>query len=96
MSRQCSVTPEYLSSKCDVGMSVENVSVVVNIETLKGQLIAHKFSPGWMVGVVKNVEKKKSVAGQFAVKCKSEKFCWTEKLSKEDYGVDKYWCFLLL
>ena len=48
-------------------MSVENVSAVVNIKTLKGRLIAHKFSNGWAVGVVRSVEKK-SVAGQFAVK----------------------------
>ncbi len=63
---QYSVTPECLSSKCDVGMSVENVPVVVNI----------------------------NVAGQFAIKFKSEKYCWTQKLNKEDYGVGKY--FLLL
>ena len=33
-----------------------------------------------------------SVAGQFAaVKYKSETYCWTQKLNREDYGVDKYW-----
>ena len=32
--------------KCDPGMSVENVSVVVNIKTLKGQCIAHKLLGG--------------------------------------------------
>jgi hypothetical protein len=53
-------------------MSAENVPAVVNIKTLKGRLIAHKFSTGWAVGVVKSVEKKNSVADQFAVKCKSE------------------------
>ncbi len=37
-------------------------------------------------------KKKKSVAGQFAaVKYKSETYCWTKKLNREDYGVDKYW-----
>jgi len=36
-------------------------------------------------------KKKKSVAGQFAeVKYKSETYCWTKKLNREDYGVDKY------
>jgi hypothetical protein len=54
--------------------------------TLKGQFIAHKFSTGGVVGVVKSVEKKKSVAGQFAVKYKSETYGWTQKLNKEDYG----------
>ena len=43
---------------------------VVNIKTLKGRFIAHKFSTGWAVGVVRILEKKKSVAGQFAVKYK--------------------------
>ena len=40
------------------------------------------------------MEKKKSVAGQVAVKYKSETYCWTRKLNKEDYGVDKYWVLL--
>jgi hypothetical protein len=39
--------------------------------------------------VVKSVEKKKTVAGQFAVKDQTETFC-CKKLSKEDYGLDKY------
>ena len=46
--------------KCDAGMSVENVPAVVNIKTMKGRFIAHKFSSGWAVGVVKSVEKNKS------------------------------------
>ena len=57
--------------KCDAGMSVENVAAVVNIKTLKRRFIAQKFSTGLAVGVVKSVEKKKSVAGQFPVKYKS-------------------------
>ncbi len=32
------------------------------------------------------MEQKKSVDDQFAVKYKSEMYCWTKK---EDYGVDK-------
>ena len=37
-------------------------------------------------------KKKKSVAGQFAaVKCRSETYYWTQKLKREDDGVDKYW-----
>jgi hypothetical protein len=71
--------------KCDAGMSFENVPVVVDIKTLKGRFIAHKFSTGWVVGVVKRVEKKKSVDGQFADKYKPETYCWTQKLNKEDY-----------
>jgi hypothetical protein len=44
-----------------------------------------------MVRVVKSVENKKSVAGQFAVKYKPETYLWTQKLNKQDYGVDKHW-----
>jgi hypothetical protein len=71
--------------KGDAGMSVEDVPVIVNIKPLKGSLIAHKFNTGWSVGVVKSVEKKKSVAGQFTVKYRSETYCWTKKLNREDY-----------
>ena len=44
--------------------------------------------------MVKSVEKKKSVSSHFAVKYKEETHSWTQKLSKEDYGVDKYWVLL--
>ncbi len=40
--------------------------------------------------------KKKSVAGQFAAKYRSETYCWTQKLNREDYGVDKYWVLLFV
>ena len=60
--------------ECDAGMSVEDVPAIVNIKTLKRRLIAHKFNTGWAVGVVKSVEKKKSVTDQFAVKYKSETY----------------------
>ena len=39
---------------------------------IKARFMAHKFSTGWAVDVAKSVEKKKSLAGQFAVKYKSE------------------------
>ena len=40
-------------------------------------------------------KKKKSAADQFgAVKYRSETYCWTQKLNREDYGVDKYWVLL--
>ncbi len=44
--------------------------------------------------MVKSVEKKKSVADQCAVKYRSETYSWTQKLNREDYGVDKYWVLL--
>ena len=37
-------------------MSVENVPVVVNKKTLKVRFMAHKFSTGWAVGVVKTTK----------------------------------------
>jgi hypothetical protein len=41
--------------------------------------------------------KKKSVAAQFAaVKYRSETYCWTQKLNREDYGVDKCWVLFFL
>ena len=80
--------------ECEAGMSTENVPESVDKKTLKGRFIAHKFSTGWPVGVVKSVQKKNSVAGHFAVKYKSATYYCTQKLNKEDYGVDKY--FLLL
>jgi hypothetical protein len=48
--------------------------------------------------VVKSVEKN-SVSGQFADRALShydqtETYCWTPKLNKEDYGVDKYFQLL--
>jgi len=68
-------------------MSVESVLAVVNTKTLKDELL-HRSS--LLGGVLKRVEKKKSVAGQFAVKYKSEAYRWTKKLNKEYYGIDKY------
>ena len=65
-----------------------------NIRTPKAGFIAHKFSTGWAVGVVKSVEKEKSVAGQFAVKYKPETCCWTKNLNTKDHGIDKYWVLL--
>ena len=44
--------------------------------------------------MVKSVEKKRSAAGQFAVKYTLETYSWTQKLNREDYGVDKYWVLL--
>jgi hypothetical protein len=44
-------------------------------------------------GVCLSFKKKTmSVTGQFAVvKHGSETYRWTQKLYREDYGVDKYW-----
>ena len=44
--------------------------------------------------MVNSVERNESVAGQFAVKYKTETLSWTNKVSKEDYGKGKYWVLL--
>ncbi len=68
---ECDVHETLDDYKCDVGMSVENVPAVVNIKTLTGRFIAHRFNKFsiWLtVGVVKSVETKngkKSVPGPF-------------------------------
>ena len=80
-----SVTLECLSRMC---------LRLFNMKTLNGRLIAHKFNTAWAAGVVESVEKNKSVAGQFEVEYKSETYCWTQKLNREDYGVGKYWVLL--
>jgi hypothetical protein len=41
-------------------------------------------------------KKKKSVGGQFAaVKYSPATYCWTQKLNREDYGVEQYWVLFL-
>ena len=43
------------------------------------------------------IKKKKSVSGQFAaVKYRPETYWWTQKLNREDYGVDKYWVLFFI
>ena len=44
--------------------------------------------------MVKSVERKESVAGQFAVQYMTQTLFWTNKISQEDYGIDKYWVLL--
>ena len=74
-------------------MSVKNVPAVVNINLkhCRDDLLNTRSRA---VGVVKSVEKKKSVAVHFAFKYKSETYYWTQQLNKEDYGVGKYWVLL--
>ena len=69
------------------GMSVEVVAVVVNIKTLKKRLTdCTQVRDRWFVGVVRSLETRKRVAGQFVVKYKEEASCWTHQLNKEDYS----------
>ena len=77
--------------KCDFPSSVEDVPAVVNIKTLRGRLIAHRFSTGWDVGKVKSLEKR---SGMFAVQYDSDSTAWTHELNKEDYGVENDWVLL--
>jgi hypothetical protein len=74
--------------KCVSPSSVEDVPAIVNIKTLRGRLIAHRFSTGWDVGKVKSRQKK---SGLFVVKYESDSTAWTHELNKEDYGVENDW-----
>jgi hypothetical protein len=66
--------------KCDTGMSVENLPAVVNIKSMKGLFIAHEFSTGWAVGVVKSGEGE--CFWPVAVKYKPETYGWTHETRK--------------
>ena len=70
-------------------MSVESVPAVVNIKTRRDDFLHTSSLLGGRL-VWSRVKKKKSVAGQFAVKHKSETYCCTQKLNREDYEVHKY------
>jgi hypothetical protein len=66
-------------------MSAENVPAVVNIKT-KGRLIAHQFSTGWTVGVVKSVEKRRVLLASFQSSVRQKRIdgcdcCGTDKLA---------------
>jgi hypothetical protein len=67
-------------------MSVENVPTVVHVKALKGRFIPHKFSTGWVSGVVKGVQKIKSVAGQFAIKYSSRNALLGSKTKQGRFG----------
>ncbi len=45
--------------------------------------------------ILKKKRRRVLLASLPQVKYKSETYCWTQKLNREDYGVDKYWglCF---
>ena len=43
---ECDVLETLGEYKCDTGMTVENVSPVANMKTLKGRFTTHKFSTG--------------------------------------------------
>ena len=64
------------------------------VKNTEGTIYCTQVLDGWAVGVAKSVEKKKNIAGQFAVKCKSDTYCRTNKLNREDYGVHNYWVLL--
>jgi len=69
----------------------ENVPAIVNIKTLKGRFIPHKFFTGWAVWVVKSGKEECcwpvccwpvcSVPDQFEVKYKPETYFWTLRLT---------------
>ena len=56
-----------------------------------GCKIAHTFTTGWEIGVLKGIEKrKKEHKGEYIVKYPSEQKPYWHNLSKGEYGADKY------
>ena len=54
---------------------------------MKRRLITHKFATRWFVGVVRSLETQKRVAGQFAVKYKTETTCSTHQPNRKITGL---------
>ena len=49
------------------------------------------------IRLYESVEKKKRVAGQFAVRCiRQKRLAGLTSLKKENYGIDKYWVLAVL
>ena len=64
-------------------ISAECVPEVVDMKTLKGREIAHKFNTGWEVVTVKCVEK--NFSGEFAFFYESDQQLHEHELNKTDY-----------
>lgn len=61
-----------------------------------GCKIAHTFTTGWEIGVLKGIEnRKKEHKGEYIVKYPSEQKPYWHNLSKGEYGADKYWVLLV-
>ena len=59
---------------------------MVDVKTLMGREIAHKFNTWWKVGTVRCLEKNV----EFAVFYESDQQPYKRELSKTDYGAHKY------
>jgi hypothetical protein len=77
------------------GISFESAYVD---ESLVGREIAHTFTTGWEIGMVKGIEKDsgrhKSKAGQYIVKYKTERYPIWHELNKAQYGPDSVWVLI--
>jgi hypothetical protein len=61
-----------------------------------GSKIAHTFTTGWEIGVLKGIEKrKKEHKGEYIVKYPSEQKPYWHNLSKGEYGPDRYRVLLI-
>jgi hypothetical protein len=69
-------------------MSVENVPAVVNIKTLKGRCITHKFSTGWVW------KRRRMLLTSLQSSIGQKSRAGLTKFKKENYGVHKYWVLL--
>ena len=67
-------------------------------ESLVGREIAHTFTTGWEIGIVKGIEKDsgrhKSKAGQYIVKYNTERYPIWHELNKAQYGPDSVWVLI--
>ena len=68
-----------------------------NFALTYGLSIAHTFSTGWEIGVLKGQEtKNKGHKGEYIVKYTSEKTPYWHNLDPSEYGADKYWVLLTI
>ena len=68
-----------------------------NFAMAYGFSIAHTFSTGWEIGVLKGEEKKnKGHKGEYIVQYPSEKRPYWHNLDLSEYGADKYWVLLTI
>ena len=67
-------------------------------ESLVGREIAHTFTTGWEIGIVKGIEKDsgrhKSKAGQYIVKYTTERYPIWHELNKAQYGPASVWVLI--
>ena len=66
--------------------------------SLVNREIAHMFTTGWEIGVIKGIEKDtgrhKAKAGQYIVKYKTERYPIWHELNEAQYGASSVWVII--